>query len=125
MYNSYNAFHAAGVTRLQIKYDTKCCKNVEIIEFQYNIWNHHGKCIQISTNMPCIGSLIREIKVKIQQFEDSKQTLLSKNEARVKVLKQVVPKCVVNYVQIQYLLMVTADVCRSIHRYLEFKLVNI
>ena len=32
-----------------------------------NIWNHHGKCIQISTNVPGIGSLICKIHVKIPE----------------------------------------------------------
>ena len=30
-------------------------KNVNILEFGDYIWNHHEKCIQISTNMPDIG----------------------------------------------------------------------
>ena len=39
------------------------------IEFLYYLmWNHHGKCIQISTNIPGIGSLIREIDVKISEI---------------------------------------------------------
>ena len=33
----------------------KMLKNVNIIEFGDYIWNHHEKCIQISTNMPDIG----------------------------------------------------------------------
>ena len=43
---------------------TKISK-IEIIELHYNIWYRHGKCIQISTNMPGIGSLICEIDIKI------------------------------------------------------------
>ena len=34
---------------------------IKIIELHYCIWNQHGKCIQISTNMPGIGSSISEI----------------------------------------------------------------
>ena len=34
---------------------SKMVQNVKITEFHHNIWKHHGKCIQISTNMPCIG----------------------------------------------------------------------
>ena len=41
----------------------KFVKNVKIVEFHDHIWNKHKKCIQISTNMPGIGSLIREIAV--------------------------------------------------------------
>ena len=34
------------------------------------IWNHYVKYLQISTNMPGIGSLIREIDVKISEIGD-------------------------------------------------------
>ena len=34
--------------------------------------NHHEKCIQISSNMPGIGSLIREIAVQISDMRESK-----------------------------------------------------
>ena len=33
------------------------------MEFHDHIWNHHEKCIQKSTNMPGIESLIRKIDV--------------------------------------------------------------
>ena len=36
--------------------------------FMTIIWNHNEKCIQISTNMPGIGSLIREIAVEISEM---------------------------------------------------------
>ena len=42
--------------------------NVNIVEFHDRIWNHNEKCIQISTNMPRIGSPIREIVVKISEM---------------------------------------------------------
>ena len=32
-----------------------------IIEFHYYIWNRHGKCIEISPNMPSIGQVGRHI----------------------------------------------------------------
>ena len=38
------------------------------MEFGDYIWNHHEKCIQKSTNMPGIGSLIREIDVKMSEM---------------------------------------------------------
>ena len=41
-------------------------------EFHDHIWNHNVKCIQISTNMPCIGSLIREIAVKMSEMLEIK-----------------------------------------------------
>ena len=44
-------------------------KYTNIIECYYYIWNHHGKCIQTSTNMPGIGLAIRDIFFeKIDQF---------------------------------------------------------
>ena len=49
-------------------------KNVEIVDFHYHIRNHHEKCIQLSTNMPGIGSVIREIDVNISEMFERKQT---------------------------------------------------
>ena len=40
-------------------------KSVKILEFSDDIWTQYEKCIQISTNMPGIGLLIREIHVKV------------------------------------------------------------
>ena len=57
--NLLNAFHAAGECRRQVKYLTNLVTNVEIEEFHDHIWNHCEKYIEISTNMPAIGSLIR------------------------------------------------------------------
>ena len=37
-------------------------KNVNILEFGDCIWNHHEKCIHISTNMPDTGLRIWETK---------------------------------------------------------------
>ena len=47
-------------------------KNVKIVEFHDHIWNHREKCIQISTNMPGIGSVNREIVVEISEMSESK-----------------------------------------------------
>ena len=77
---SVNAFHAAGECRRQGKNLTKFVTNVEIVEFHDHIWNHNEKCIQISTNMPGIGSLIREIVVKMLELST---ILLSKTKSRV------------------------------------------
>ena len=63
-----SAFHAAGECRRQVKKLTNLVKNVNILEFHDNIWHHHEKYIQISTNMPNIGSLIREIAVKMLEM---------------------------------------------------------
>ena len=72
-----NAFHAAGECRRQVKKLSKCAKNVKIVEFHYRIWNHNEKCIKISTNMPGIGSLIREIYINISEIGESKQRFCS------------------------------------------------
>ena len=34
---------------------------IKVLNVSGNIWNHHDKRIQISTNMTIIGSIIREI----------------------------------------------------------------
>ena len=47
---------------------TKFVQNVRIVEFYDHIWNHNEKRIQISTNMPGIGSLIPEIDVDISEI---------------------------------------------------------
>ena len=53
----------------KVKNVTNFVKNVKIVEFLDHIWNRHKKCIQQSTTMPGIGSLISEIDVQIQKFE--------------------------------------------------------
>ena len=58
-------------------------QKIKIIEIQYFIWNNHGNSIQIFTNMPGIGSLIREIDVNINKMKKVKILLLSKTNARV------------------------------------------
>ena len=47
---------------------TNLVKNVNFLEFGDYIWNPYEKCIQKSPNMPCIGSLIREIDVNISEI---------------------------------------------------------
>ena len=47
--------------QMTIKKYHKKFKNVTILEFGNYIWNHHEKCIQISTNMSGIGLEICEI----------------------------------------------------------------
>ena len=71
---TFNAFHAAGECRRQVKKLAKFVKNVDIVEFHDYIRNHNEKGIQISTNMPGIGSLIRKIAVEISEIWESKQT---------------------------------------------------
>ena len=65
---SLNAFRVAGERRRQVKNVTNLVKNVTIVEFHDHIWNQHEKCSQRSTNMPGIGSLIREIAVEISEM---------------------------------------------------------
>ena len=43
---------------------TQMLKNIKIVKFYYYIWNHHKKCIQISTNM----TAIREIAFQISDM---------------------------------------------------------
>ena len=43
-------------------------KNVNILEFGDDIQIHHEKCIEISTNMPSIGSEIPEITFEISEL---------------------------------------------------------
>ena len=38
------------------------------MDFHDHIRNHDEKCIQISTNMPGIGSLFREIAVEMSEM---------------------------------------------------------
>ena len=75
---SINAYHAARMSRRhrQVQNFPKMLKGSKILEFHDHIWNHHEKCIQISTNMPGIGSLIREITFTFQKCERAKILLL-------------------------------------------------
>ena len=58
-----------------------------ILEFHDHIRNHHEKCIEISTNMPGIGSLIHEIDVNISKSKKANLLfLLSKTMAVFQVL---------------------------------------
>ena len=47
------------------------------MEFDEHIWNHHENCIQKSTNMPGIGSLNRDITVKISDSEKAARHFFS------------------------------------------------
>lgn len=52
-------------------FDTFCnyfSKNVNFFKFHYHIWNHRAKCIQLSTNMLSIGSIIRKQLLKFAFF---------------------------------------------------------
>ena len=51
---------------------TNWVKNVNIVKFHDHIWNHHEKCIQISTNMPSIGLVIPEIACEMFAFWENK-----------------------------------------------------
>ena len=55
------------MSRRQVE-EEKEIKNVRVLEFHDHIWNHHEICIQISTNMPGIGSLNCEIDVNISEM---------------------------------------------------------
>ena len=64
-----NTYHAAGECRRQVKNVTNVVTNVKILKFHDRIWNHRDKRIQISTNIPGISSVNREIDaVKISEM---------------------------------------------------------
>ena len=58
----------AGECKRQVINLTNFVKNVQIVEFHGHIWNHHEKCIQLSTNMPSIGVVIPEITCEMLEF---------------------------------------------------------
>ena len=62
-------YHATDVSKRQEvqKFKNKF-KHSNIPEFCDYIWNHHKKFKQISTNMPGIGSIIRELDVKMSEI---------------------------------------------------------
>ena len=51
---------------------TNVVRNVNILECGYYFWNPNEKCIQKSPNMPGIGSVNREIAVKMSERLRSK-----------------------------------------------------
>ena len=67
-----DTYNAAGASRQHVQNVSNVVKNVNILEFGDYIWNHHGKCIQISTNMTGIGSSICEIDVNISEISERK-----------------------------------------------------
>ena len=52
------------VSRRKVHNVRKYSTNVEMIELRYYIWNHRVKYMRMSTNMPGIGSVIRELTFK-------------------------------------------------------------
>ena len=63
-------------------------KNVNILKFDYYIWNPHEKYIEISTNIPSIGLIIREIGFEILEFGANKTLLLhGKTNDRIECVK--------------------------------------
>ena len=91
---------------------TKYVTNVEIVEFHHHMWNHNEKCIQISTNMPGIGSLIREIAVEVSEIWETKQILLSKTKPRILSVKMFSQNLRL-YLLLQYI--ITAIVAKNIN----------
>ena len=81
-----NAFHAAAECRRQVKKLTNLVKNVKMVKFHDNSWHHHEKYIKISTNMPNMCSLIREIAV--QECKKAKILFLSETHAHVLSVKK-------------------------------------
>ena len=50
----------AGECRRHVQNFKQLQQTIRIVEFHDNFWNHHEKCIQISTNVPRIGLVICE-----------------------------------------------------------------
>ena len=70
-HRSINALHT--LRRLKsaddsVKFRQKFAKNVKLVGFWYYIWNQRENYIQMSTNMPGIGSVICEINLKIKSI---------------------------------------------------------
>ena len=63
-----NTYRAAREGRQHVQNCKRIVQKLNIIEFHDHIWNHHEKCIQISTNMPSIGSVICEIGFEFQEI---------------------------------------------------------
>ena len=53
--------------------NVKKCQKMS--KFHDHIWQHHEICIQQSTNMPVIGSLIREIDTNISEICERKHSV--------------------------------------------------
>ena len=68
--SSFNTL--ADVSRRQVQNVTKSSQNVKFLEFHYYIWNHHGKYIQKSTNMPGFALVSNEIGFRIQEFREQR-----------------------------------------------------
>ena len=70
-YLTFSARQAWADNRFEIP---QLCHNVNILKCcDYDIWNHHGKSIQLSTSMPCIGLVICEIGLQIWEFCENKR----------------------------------------------------
>ena len=61
-----NTYNAAGVSRRQHQIVTNFVKKCQHSGIWLLFWNHYEKRIQKSPDMPGIGSLIREMDVKIE-----------------------------------------------------------
>ena len=67
-------------------YQIQIFKNSKIQKFGDDIQIHHEKCIEISTNMPSIGSEIPEIAFEISEFlRKSKSVCMANPMAMCKV----------------------------------------
>ena len=77
-----NTYHVAGVSKRQVQNVPKCSKIWKLGNCM-TMESPLEKCIQISTNMPGIASLICEIHVKISQIWAGKILLFSKTNARL------------------------------------------
>ena len=60
-----NILHTSGIMQTPVHKISQIHLSilVKIFEFHDHIWNHHYKCIQMSTNMPTIGQVFHEIRL--------------------------------------------------------------
>ena len=78
-----NTYHAAGVNRRQVKTFTKVSNMPTFWNLVTIIWNHHEKCIQISTNMPGICLEICEIPRIVRNKNDFESIMDGETNGRV------------------------------------------
>ena len=65
----FDIYHTAGMmNRRHVQNVPTFLKNTNSFEFHDHIWNHQEKCIQMSTNMTGIGSLIRSNSKKFERI---------------------------------------------------------
>ena len=68
-------------------------KYFNILDFDDYIWNHREKCIQMSTNIPSIGSVISEIIVEMLWIFRKQTFLHQTNFSRIGLINAIFVVC--------------------------------